>query len=100
VDASGLSGRDAVADLRAVREEVRRFEPRLLERPQLVVASKRDTVAEADPLPGLRAAAEALGIRLLAISALTGDGVLDLKRAILALVKATREAPVAAAEHA
>ena len=62
VDASGLSGRDAVADLRAVREEVRRWDAALLDRPQLLVASKRDAVAEEDPLPALRAEADALGI--------------------------------------
>jgi GTP-binding protein len=100
VDASGLSGRDPVADLRAVREEVRRYAPALLERPQLVVASKRDAVAEADPLPSLRAEAEALGLPLVPISAVTGAGVLELKRAILALVEATRGAAVAEAEHA
>ncbi len=100
VDASGLSGRDAVADLRAVREEVRRFEPALLQRPQIVVATKRDAVAEADPLPALRGEAAALGLPLIAISAVTGAGVLELKRAILALVKTTRDAPVAAAEPA
>ena len=71
VDASGLSGRDPVADLRAVREEVRRYEPALLERPQLVVASKRDAVAEDDPLPALRAEAAALGLPL--VRHLRGD---------------------------
>jgi len=100
VDASGLSGRDPVADLRAVREEVRRYEPALLERPQLVVASKRDAVAEADPLPALRALSESLGIPLLPISAVTGAGVVELKRAILGLVKATRVTAMAEPEHA
>jgi len=79
---------------------VRRFAPVLLERPQLIVASKRDAVAEADPLPALRAEAEALGLPLVPISAVTGAGVLDLKRAILALVHATRGGAVAQAEHA
>jgi GTP-binding protein len=100
VDASGLSGRDPVADLRAVREEVRQYEPALLERPQLVVATKRDAVAEADPLPALRAEAEALGLPVLPISAVTGAGLLDLKRALLVMVQATRVLPAAAAEHA
>ena len=67
----GLTGRDPVADLRAVREEVRRWDPALLERPQLIVASKRDAVAEPDPLPALRAEAAALG--LAARSHLRGD---------------------------
>jgi GTPase len=100
VDASGLSGRDPVADLRAVREEVRRYEPALLERPQLIVASKRDAVAEDDPLPALRVEAAALGLPLVPISAVTGAGVLDLKRALLALVHANRAAAVVQAEHA
>lgn len=100
VDASGLSGRDPVADLRAVREEVRAYEPALLARPQLVVASKRDAVAETDPLPDLRAEAEALGLPLLPISAVTGAGVLELKRKVLALVQETRVVAVAEPEHA
>ena len=101
VDASGLSGRDAVADLRAVREEVRQYAPGLLERPQIVVASKRDAVAELDPLPALAAEAQALGLALFPISAVTGAGVLDLKRAILAVVQETRTAAaVVEPEHA
>ena len=100
VDASGLSGRDPVADLRAVREEVRRWDPALLERPQIVVASKRDAVAEDDPLGALRAEADAIGLPLLAVSAVSGAGLLELKRAVLALVHKSREAMVPAAETA
>jgi GTPase len=98
VDASGLSGRDAVADLRAVREEVRRWEEGLLDRPQLLVASKRDAVAEEDPLPALRAEADALGIAVFPVSAVTGAGLLDLKRALLSTVRAAREAEPVTAE--
>ena len=98
VDASGLSGRDAVADLRAVREEVRRWEAGLLDRPQLLVASKRDAVAEEDPLPALRAEAESLGIAVFPVSAVTGAGLLDLKRALLSAVRGAREAVPAPAE--
>jgi GTP-binding protein len=46
VDASGTSGRDPVLDLRTVREEVRLWNPSLLGRPQIVVASKRDALSE------------------------------------------------------
>ena len=53
VDASGTSGRDPVEDLRLVLEEVRRFQPALLDRPQLVAASKRDALSGEDPLPAL-----------------------------------------------
>jgi GTP-binding protein len=102
VDASGLSGRDAVADLRAVREEVRRWNPELLDRPQLVVATKRDAVAEADPLPALREAAREIGLNVRPVSAVTGEGLLELKRELAALVAQARlaaaPAPVAEGE--
>jgi GTP-binding protein len=97
VDASGLSGRAAVDDLRAVREEVRRYDPALLERPQVLVASKRDAVGEEDPLPALRAEAERLRIPVHPVSAVTGEGLLQLKRALLASVRAARGADAVAA---
>jgi GTP-binding protein len=97
VDASGLSGRDAVHDLRAVREEVREWNAEMLDRPQLVVATKRDAIGEEDPLPALRAEARALGLEIVPVSAATGDGLLDLKRALATRVA---EARVVAAEAA
>ena len=86
VDASGASGRDPVADLRAVREEVVRFDPALLERPQMVAATKRDAVGAHDPLPELRRAAEALGLRTVPVSAVSGEGLPELKQQLLGLL--------------
>ena len=98
VDASGTSGRDPVEDLGLVREEVRRFAPELLERPQLVAATKRDAVAATDPLPALVRAAGLAGIEVLAVSAVSGEGLLALKRRLLQLLQAN--APLAAGESA
>jgi GTP-binding protein len=92
VDASGTSGRDPAGDLVLVREEVRRYAPDLLERPQLVAATKRDIVQGADPLSDLRRAAEGLGLEVLPISAVTGEGLLALKRRVLGLLSAGRAA--------
>jgi GTPase len=92
VDASGASGRDPANDLLAVREEVRRWDPSLLERPQLVAATKRDTVIAPDPLPALEREAARLGLEVLPISALTGQGLPELKRALLSLTETGREA--------
>jgi GTP-binding protein len=86
VDASGTSGRDPAADLRAVRDEVGQWDGELLERPQLVVASKRDAVADPDPLPALREAARKLGLDVLPISAVTQTGLGELKQRLAALV--------------
>ena len=47
----------------------------MLQRPQLVAASKRDAVGADDPLPRLEAVAGELGLDVVAVSALTGEGL-------------------------
>jgi GTP-binding protein len=85
VDASGTSGRDAVADFHAVREEARLWDETLLQRPQVLAAAKRDALqADTDPLPALRAAAAELGVPVFPVSAVSGEGLTDLKRALWA----------------
>jgi GTP-binding protein len=88
IDASGL--RDAALDLRTLRSEVAAWNPDLLARPQLVAASKRDALSGDDPLPALAQEARRSGLRVLPISAVTGAGLLELKRALLALVEPAR----------
>jgi GTPase len=89
VDASGTSGRDPATDLALVREEVLRYGPDLLERPQLVAATKRDLAGAGDPLPGLRRAAGRLDLEVVPVSAATGEGLLALKRHLLGLLAAS-----------
>lgn len=99
VDASGL--RDPVADLHTLRDEIRAWNPGLLERAQLVAASKRDAVsADNDPLPALSDEARRLGLELLAVSAVAGTRLGELKRALLARVDAARAAESEAALEA
>jgi GTP-binding protein len=90
VDASGTSGRDPVADLRTIREEIRLWNPALLERPQVVVASKRDAVSGEDPLPAITDEARGQGLDVITVSSVTGQGLVDLKRRLLALVPERR----------
>ena len=90
VDASGATGRDPAADLRLVREEVRSYLPELLERPQLVAATKRDVEGAPDALPALERAAAKLGLEVVPVSAVTGDGLVRLKRRLLATLAAAR----------
>jgi GTPase len=88
VDASGTSGRDPASDLALVREEVRAWNPALLGRPQLVAATKRDVVTGDDPLPALRAAATRLQIVVVPVSAVSGEGLGEVKRRLLHLLAA------------
>ncbi len=97
VDVSGTSGRDPVEDLRLAREEVRQWAPAMLERPQLVAASKRDLApAEDDPLPAFREAAAREGLEVLEVSAVTGAGLEELKRRLLRMLA---NAPAALEAH-
>jgi len=86
VDASGASGREPAADLATVLAEVRAADPGLLERPQIVAATKRDAVSGDDPLPRLVAMATELGLEVVPVSAVAGLGLTELKRALLGLV--------------
>jgi GTP-binding protein len=94
VDASGGSGRDPVADLRVLRDELAKSAPELLERGRILAATKRDAVAADDPLPQLRAAALELGIEVVPVSAVSGEGLLALKRRALALARAEALTPL------
>jgi len=98
VDASGTSGRDPVEDLRTVREEVRLWNPTLLGRPQIVVASKRDALSAEDPLAALVDEARKHSMPVIEVSSVTGAGLADLKRRLLALLPQAR--PEAAREQA
>jgi GTP-binding protein len=95
VDASGASGREPEADLRTVLAEVEAQDPSLLGRPQLVAATKRDVVDADDPLPKLVDAARSLGLGVLPVSAVSGFGLAELKRALLTML-APRPAPALA----
>jgi GTP-binding protein len=96
VDASGTSGREPVEDLRTVRREVELWDASLLDRPQLVAASKRDALSGRDPLPRLRRAATALGLEVLPVSAVSGDGIPALVARMAELVERVAQ-PVAVA---
>jgi GTP-binding protein len=92
VDASGANGRDPAADLALVREEVRSYLPELLERPQLVAATKQDVAAGREALEALERAASRLRLEVVPVSAVTGDGLPLLKRRLLATLAEARAA--------
>ncbi len=82
VDVSDGSGRpDPVADFRVIRNELKSFGNGLDEKPMLVVASKAD-VANPEKLKKLKAMAKRRNLPFFAISAVTGQGVEELKYAI------------------
>ncbi len=66
-----------------INEELGRFHPSLLEKPQMAVLNKIDLPAVRERLPQVRDAFRQKGVvDLFAISAWTGEGVDDLMREI------------------
>ena len=84
VDVSSLSGRDPVRDYEMLNRELRAYDARLAERPQMVVATKLDALDEPERLESLRRRALEDGRDFYAISSVTKRGVRELVLAVAA----------------
>lgn len=94
------TGRDPAEDFRVVRNELEEFSPRLAEKPVMVVANKLDALPGEERLELLRACAEAEGHPFHAISAVTGEGVEELRYLLAARLRELASAvPVAASSQ-
>ncbi|WP_110111477.1 GTPase ObgE [Bacillus sp. CGMCC 1.16541] len=93
VDMSGMEGRDPYEDYKTINEELRQYNLRLTERPQVVVANKMDMP---DAEENLKAFKEQLpeGVQVFPISAVTRQGLRDLLFTVANLVDATPEFPM------
>jgi GTPase len=95
VDVSDASGRlDPVEDFRVIMAELKSFGHGLDEKPMLLVASKAD-VANPEKLKKLRAMAKRRKLPFFTISAVSGQGIQELKYAVGDVVRASRVAEVA-----
>jgi GTP-binding protein len=74
-----LSADDPAADLATLRRELEAYDPGLAERPTIVAGSKSDVVDDADRI------ARQLGDDVLAVSAVTGNGIEPLLERLGAL---------------
>jgi GTPase len=82
VDVSSASGRNPADDLAIIRRELELFQAELLLRPQLVVASKIDSLDDPERLASLEAKAAEWALPVYRISAVTGEGVPRLLEAM------------------
>ena len=73
-----VAARDPEADHAIIRDELRLHDPRLLEKPFLVVANKTDLADAAGNLKAFLAARRREGLATVAVSALTGQGIPEL----------------------
>lgn len=80
VDAASVEGRDPIADIYAINQELENFNPKLLEKPQVIAANKIDAIygEEESALPLLKEEFEPKGVRVFPISAVSGQGLKEL----------------------
>src|SRR6202012_3824052 len=82
VDTSDANDRDPVRDFEIIEHELASFSPMLAEKPMIVVATKLDATTDRTHLEELRAFCAKRGLEFHAISSATGEGIVELVRAM------------------
>ena len=78
VDVAAVDGRDPLSDFETINEELRQYNPKLAERPQVVAANKVDLPEGKENLESFQKAVEAKGYKVFPISAATNGGIKEL----------------------
>jgi GTP-binding protein len=104
LDASGgLEERDPLDDFKKINEELKEYDPELLERPMLVALNKVDLPEAREHLPRLKRSMARRKLPTFAISAATGEGVVPLMNAVASSIREiatdAKEAKRKAQEH-
>ena len=90
VDAASTEGRDPIDDIRKINHELEAYDADLTKRPQIIAANKIDVIqtgeGEEDPVERIKREFEPLGVSVLPISAVTGQGLRELVRCIRGLL--------------
>lgn len=79
LDASGLEGRDPVEDFYKINDELSKYNPKLSEKPQIIVANKMDLSQAEKGLARIKEEFEIEGYKIYPISAATTEGIDKLK---------------------
>ena len=87
VDVSSVSGRDPVEDYRVINRELSSYNEELGQRPQVVVATKIDSLDEPERLESLKSEARRDGKAFFAISSVAGTGVQELVYEVSRLIR-------------
>lgn len=96
VDAASTEGRDPVDDIYKINEELRAYNPEIAERPQVIAANKIDAVygEDEDQVQRIRDEFEPKGIRVFAISAVSGKGLKELLYGVREILDTLPQEPV------
>ena len=84
VDMAAVDGRDPLSDFETINEELRKYNPKLAERPQVIAANKLDLPEGKENLESFQKAVEVKGYKVFPISAATNAGIKELMFSVAA----------------
>ena len=82
LDGSGIEGRNPIEDFYKINEELVKYNSKLSEKPQIIVANKMDIPSSEDWLGKIKEEFEKQGYQVHSVSAATGEGIKNLKYSI------------------
>jgi GTP-binding protein len=97
VDAASTEGRDPIEDIKTINAELEAYNPELSKRPQVIAANKTDVLSEEESgliLQRLRDTFEPQGIRVFAISAVSGKGLKELLYHVKEMLSQLDDTPI------
>ncbi|WP_106768495.1 GTPase ObgE [Paenibacillus faecalis] len=96
VDMAGSEGRDPFEDWQKINEEIKLYNPVLVERPQIVAANKMDMPEAAENLKMFREQVQAVrpDLEIMPISSLTRQGIQELLYRTAAILDEIPEEPI------
>lgn len=89
LDISGSEGRDPVDDFYKINEELSKYNEKLKDRPQIIVANKMDIPGAEEGLEKIKNEFEPKGYKVISLSAATLEGIDELKYEIWDLLMNT-----------
>ena len=87
VDVSGLNGRKAIDDFNKINNELEKYSEKLINKKQIVVANKIDTMQDEEDCLELEKLAKNKDLEFFRISAVTGEGLVELMNYVSEVVK-------------
>ena len=97
VDAASTEGRDPLEDIEAINNELKNYNADITNKPQVIAANKIDMLPEGEDakiIQKIRDKYEPLGVKVFAISTLTGKGVQELLYYVSRTLSTINEKPI------
>lgn len=93
VDAAATEGRDPIEDIHTIMNELKAYNPKLLDKPQVIAANKMDCIADRDEII-TRLKVAFPNTKIYPISGVSGEGIKELLYGIYNILKDIDDKPV------